>query len=180
MLARYELWLRVCLSVSVTIRCSVETCGLIELISGMAASFNVSCTLLYGNSGISENNGTSGTLSNSGPKNFATARRSSQCAVSLARQSWEFSAVNGTVVGPLSWQHLRRSTDSLCCAVVGQLLLVSTAWWSGCSASCKDHAECSINGTGWMYRQSLHYQSHWLTAARSRWLGGRRFVVLLE
>jgi len=36
------------------------------------------------------------------------------------------------------------------CISVGQLLLVSIAWWSSCSASSKDHAEYSIKWTSWM------------------------------
>jgi len=42
-----------------------------------------------------------------------TACRSSQGVVNWARQRWTLSVVNWTVVGLLSWQHLRRSTASL-------------------------------------------------------------------
>ena len=82
----------VCLCLSVTSRSSTEAVERIEPVFGMGASFHASCFVLKGNSGISENKGTS--LWNFVPEfeNFASVYRSSKRVIDLARERWTFRA----------------------------------------------------------------------------------------
>jgi len=80
-------------SVSVTSRCSIETDERIGPVFGTEASFDLSYTVLCGNSGTSKSNDSllpSGTF----PKlwTFAVMGRSSKCVINLYRQRWTLRA----------------------------------------------------------------------------------------
>ena len=105
----------VCLSV--TSWRSIKSSKRINLVFGMGASFDQSYTVFSGNSGIYKNKGTS---------------------------LWNFflnSVINWTVVGQLSWQHLRAPTLNSC----------SLSQWSSSSVNSTIPSRGSISDSWYVY-----------------------------
>jgi len=101
----WALAMALCLCLSVTSRCSVETDGRIGLLFGMGASFDLSYTVLKGNSVISKNKGTSlwNFVLNSGLRKFRHSISIVETCYQLSSRKVDAqSVINWTVVGQLS------------------------------------------------------------------------------
>ena len=83
-----------CLSVSVTSRCSIELDGRIDPVFDIQASCDQSYTVLYGNSDIHKNKGTSvwNFVPNSGLRKLCFSISIAKRVTNLARQRWTLKA----------------------------------------------------------------------------------------